>query len=213
MFCHGGAMSALPLLLSLVAAAAAPAQEPPPIVVRAPAPAQPQTPATMVVEPVAMMIATFDANGDALVDRSEMIDGVRASFEAIDTAHTGALRYIAYSDWAARFLGDANALPSPFEVDRNNDGQVTLDEMLDQFSRLFARYDKDGSKTISRAELLTFRTMPIGADGPTMGRGGPRGKGKPGAEAVPRGGHDPRTPEPDDKNDGEKEGGNGGGER
>ncbi|MBY0301071.1 EF-hand domain-containing protein [Sphingomonas ginsenosidimutans] len=212
-------MSALPLLLSLAAAAAAaaapaaPAQEPPPIVVRAPEPAQPQTPATMVVEPVAMMIATFDANGDALVDRSEMIDGVRASFEAIDTAHTGALRYIAYSDWAATFLGDANALPSPYEVDRNNDGQVTLDELLDQFSRLFARYDKDGSKTISRAELLTFRTMPIGADGPTMGRGAPRGKGKPDAGAVPRGGHDPRAPEPDDKADGDREGGNGAGGR
>ncbi|WP_082740532.1 OmpH family outer membrane protein [Sphingomonas sp. CCH9-F2] len=195
------------------AAPAAPAQEPPPIVVRAPEPAQPQTPATMVVEPVAMMIATFDANGDALVDRSEMIDGVRASFEAIDTAHTGALRYIAYSDWAATFLGDANALPSPYEVDRNNDGQVTLDELLDQFSRLFARYDKDGSKTISRAELLTFRTMPIGADGPTMGRGAPRGKGKPDAGAVPRGGHDPRAPEPDDKADGDREGGNGAGGR
>ncbi len=36
-----------------------------------PLPAAPQTPATLVAEPVAMMIATFDTNGDAMVDRAE----------------------------------------------------------------------------------------------------------------------------------------------
>ena len=41
------------------AAAAAPAQDAP-IIVKGPLPGTPQTPATMVVEPVAMLIATFD---------------------------------------------------------------------------------------------------------------------------------------------------------
>lgn len=173
--------------------AAAPVQDAPPqdpIVVKGPMPATPQTPATLVAEPVAMLIATFDGAGtderDALVDRSEMIAGVKASFEAIDTAKVGKLRYIAFADWAERFLGDRNALPSPFEVDKNQDDLVSLEELQDHFSRLFARYDKDGSKTISRAELLTYRTGPIGADGPTQGpRPGekpprpPEGKGRP----------------------------------
>jgi len=161
-----------PLFAFLAAAAAAPAQDAP-IIVKGPLPGTPQTPATMVVEPVAMLIGTFDGAGtderDALVDRSEMMAGVKASFEAIDTAKTGKLRYIAFADWAERFLGDRNALPSPFEVDTNQDDVVTLEELQDHFSRLFARYDKDGSKTISRAELLTYRTGPIGADGPTQG--------------------------------------------
>ncbi len=156
------------VLLALALQAAA--QEGADVVVRAPLPGTPQTPATMVVEPVAMLIATFDANGDALVDRNELTEGVRRTFEAVDTAKAGQLRYIAFADWAERWLGDRNALPSPFEVDRNQDDQVSLDELQDHFSRLFARYDKSGDHQISRAELLTYRTAPIDAKGPTAGR-------------------------------------------
>jgi Ca2+-binding EF-hand superfamily protein len=178
----------LPLLLQASAAAAPAAAAPSPqdVVVRAPPPGTPQTPATMVVEPVAMMIATFDRNGDALVDRDELIAGVRASFEAIDTAHTGAMRYIVFADWAKRFLGDANALPSPFEIDRNDDDTITPDELQDQFARLFARYDRDGDRIVSRAELLTYRTMPVDAKGPTEGRGRPDGKRADGKRAPRR---------------------------
>ena len=140
------------------------------VVVRAPLPGTPQTPATMVVEPVAMMIATFDADGDGMVDRAELQAGVARSFAAVDTAKIGVLRYIAFADWAERWLGDRNALPSPFEVDRNQDDQVSLDELQDHFSRLFARYDKNGDHRISRTELLTYRTGPVDAKGPTAGR-------------------------------------------
>lgn len=156
------------VLLALALQAAV--QEGADVVVRAPLPGTPQTPATMVVEPVAMLIATFDANGDGLVDRNELTEGVRRTFEAVDTARAGQLRYIAFADWAERWLGDRNALPSPFEVDRNQDDQVSLDELQDHFSRLFARYDKNFDHQISRAELVTYRIAPIDAKGPTAGR-------------------------------------------
>lgn len=176
----------LPVLLLL---AAPPQDSAPPIVVKAPLPGTPQTPATMVVEPAAMMIAACDADGDAMVDRGELIACVRHAFETIDTEKRGAIRYIQYSDWAKKWLGDANALPSPFEIDRDNDDQITLEELQDQFSRLFARYDTDKDHLVSRAELLTFRTAPVGANGPTAprpdakrspkgGRGGPPPEGK-----------------------------------
>lgn len=194
-------MFAFALLLA-AAPAPLPQQEGETVTVRAPLPAAPQTPATLVAEPVAMMIATFDSNGDAMVDRAELEEGVRRSFEAIDTARTGKLRYLAFSDWAKRFLGDQHALPSPYEVDRNDDDAVTLDELEDHFSRLFARYDRDGDHLVSRAELLTYRTMPVDAQGPTAGRRPPKkedarkpdrgdGRGKDGK----RGGRD--TPPPD----------------
>jgi hypothetical protein len=171
-------MLILPLLLQI----AAPEQD---ILVRAPLPATPQTAATILVEPVAMLIATFDGQPeggtdgerDGLVQRSEIEAGIAFTFAAADQARTGKLRYIAYSDWALRFLGDRAALPSPYEVDRDNDDAVSLDELQSHFSRLFARYDKDGDKRITRAELLTFRARPIDDKGPADGKKRERPKG------------------------------------
>ncbi len=171
----------LPLLLQA-------AQIPPDVTVRAPLPATPQPPATILVEPVAMLIATFDADGDGFVDRAEVADGVERTFKLSDTTHTGRMRYLAYSDWALRWLGDRAALPSPYEVDRNSDDTVTLEELQDHFSRLFARYDKDGDKLVSRAELLTFRARPVDEKGPVGGKGPPGGK----AGDTPPGGRPPR---------------------
>ena len=151
---------------------------PPDITVRAPLPATPQVPATMLVEPVATLIATFDGEPDGgtdeerdgYVERTEIDAGIARTFGMSDPGWAGKLRYLAYSDWALRWLGDRAALPSPYEVDRDNDDAVSLVELQDHFSRLFARYDTDGDKKISRAELLTFRARPVDSKGPTGGR-------------------------------------------
>jgi Ca2+-binding EF-hand superfamily protein len=149
------------------------AATPPPgsdIVVRAPATPFGQTPATMVIEPVAMMIATLDADGDGETTRSEMIEGVRHSFEAIDTQHRGSLGYIQFADWAEKWLGDRNALPSPFDVDRDGDNRITLDELQAHFAKLFSRFDANRDGAISRSETLTVRTTPADRNGPTAPR-------------------------------------------
>lgn len=119
----------------------------------------PQPPATMVVEPIAMAIAAMDADGDARVTRAELDAGVRRSFAAIDTQGTGALGYIAFADWAERYLGDRNALPSPFETDRDGDNRITLGELQAKFAEVFARLDRDRDGVLTRAELLTIRAM------------------------------------------------------
>jgi Ca2+-binding EF-hand superfamily protein len=113
------------------------------------------TPPSLVVEPVAMMIATFDQDQDGKVTRDELQKGVRHSFEAIDTAHSGKLGYIAFADWAQKWLGDATALPGPFETDADGDNQITLDEMQAKFAQIFARLDKNHDGVLTRAELLT----------------------------------------------------------
>lgn len=159
------------LALALQAAQTPPQTTLPPVadgqevVVRSSNKPSPQTPATMVVEPVAMFIAACDADGDGITSSAELDACVARSFAAMDKG-SGKLRYLAYADWAARYLGDANALPSPFDVDRDNDDQVTLDELQRQFAKLYTRFDKDGRPGISRAELLTFRTAPVDANGP-----------------------------------------------
>ncbi len=130
-----------------------------------------QPPATFVVEPVGMAIAAFDADGDGRTTRAEMEAGVRRTFALADTTRAGAIGYIAFADWAERWLGDRNALPSPFEVDANGDNRITLDELQAAFARVFARLDVDKDGNVTRKEVLTIRA--------NAGRDiGPRGKGK-----------------------------------
>ena len=137
-------MIALALLLQAGAIAAAPT-----------APGQP--PATLVVEPVGMAIAGFDADGDARTSRAELDAGVRRSFAGVDPGNSGAIGYIAFADWAERWLGDRAALPSPFEVDADGDNRITLAELQAAFARIFARLDVDRDGFVTRKELLTIR--------------------------------------------------------
>lgn len=92
-----------------------------------PGPGQP--PATMMVEPAAMMIAACDLDGDGRTTAAELHTCVERSFAAIDSGHKGSLGYIEFADWAERWLGDRNALPSPFEVDTDGDNRITLAEL------------------------------------------------------------------------------------
>ena len=103
---------------------------------------------------------------------AELDAGVRRSFAAIDTAHGGSFGYIGYSDWALRWLGDRNALPSPFEVDADGDNRITLAELQAQFARVFARLDKDGDGVVTRAEALTIRASVPDERGQRKHRGG-----------------------------------------
>jgi len=154
------------LLLASLAATPAAAQERPALPPVQPVPAGPQQPpVTVIAEPVAMMIAAFDADGDARVTRAEFDAGLRRSFDSIDTAGKGSLGYIGFSDWSERWMGDRNTLPSPFETDRDGDNQVSFDELAHRFGLLFARFDADKDGVITRRELLTVRP-PAFAPGP-----------------------------------------------
>jgi len=127
----------------------------------------------LLAEPVAMMIAAFDRDGDARVTRAEFDAGLRASFDSIDTEHKGALGYIAFGDWALKWLGDRDALPSPFEVDKDGDNRISYAELSDRFALYFDRFDKNQDGVIDRSELLTFRPPLPGGQG--RGPGGRRG--------------------------------------
>ena len=157
-------------LLLLQAAAAAPATAP----ATPPGPGQP--PATMMVEPVAMMIAACDLDGDGRTTAAELHICVERSFAAIDTEHKGSLGYIGFADWAERWLGDRNALPSPFEVDPDGDNRITLTELQVKMADIFRRLDRDHAGVVTRAECLTIRAV-VPSNRPPQGKH--KGKGAP----------------------------------
>ena len=155
------------LVLGLTAAAPAAAQQQQAAPVT-PLPAQP--PALVTAEPVAMMIAAFDRDGDARVTREEFAAGLRQSFDSIDARKAGSLGYIAFSDWSERWLGNRNTLPSPFGTDRDGDGKITYVELAARFDQFFTRFDLDKDEVLVRSELLTFRMPAIAPDGRDRGR-------------------------------------------
>ncbi len=129
----------------------------------APPPAgTPQPPATIFAEPAALFIAACDANGDGRVTQAELTAGIARSYATAEGAATGSIGYIAFADWAQAWLGDRNALPSPFEVDRDGDNRITLPELQARFAQFFARFDRDKDGVLTRAELITIRGAPAG---------------------------------------------------
>lgn len=111
---------------------------------------------TIMAEPVAVMLAGFDSDGDGRATRAECIAGIERSFRSIDTSGKGSLGYIDFSDWAERWLGDRNALPSPFETDTDNDNRITLSELQAKIMTIFDRLDRNKDGVLVRSELLTL---------------------------------------------------------
>lgn len=153
---------ALAVALAVIAAPAA-AQNtggnvPIPLGGKGPPPVGP-TPPSLVVEPVAMMIAACDADEDGRTSRAEMHRCLAKSFAAIDTGNSGKLGYIAFADWAERYLGNRTALPSPFETDADGDDKITLAELDAKFDDIFTRLDTDKDGYVTRAEVLTVRAV------------------------------------------------------
>jgi hypothetical protein len=151
-------------LLALVAAQ----QAVPDTALARPDPYRP-APATIVAEPVALFIAAADRDRDGRTTLAELRQTI-----ADITADWGAgVGYIAYSDWAERWLGDRNGIPTPFELDRDGDNRVTVAELTARMDALHARFDTNRDGAVSRAELLTVRSAPFGGDD-RRGRGGRR---------------------------------------
>ena len=132
--------------------------------------AEPQPPATILVEPAAMLLAACDGNGDALVTRPERDACLARAYAIADGAASGRIGYIAYADWAQRWLGDRNALPSPYQVDADGDNRITLPELTARFTALFDRYDANKDGALTRSELVTIRAAAPGTDRPADGR-------------------------------------------
>jgi hypothetical protein len=147
-------------MMLLLALALSATQQPLPVT---PA-ARPQPFASIVAEPAAMAIAACDADADAVVTRAELHAWLKRSFAAA-AAGKPDIGYIDYGDWAVRWLGDVNALPGPYGVDGDNDNRITLAELTTEFDRFFDRYDVDKNGSVTRTELLTIRTGPVGVPG------------------------------------------------
>lgn len=168
----------LTLLLVLFAGPAF-AQAQVPIPINGPIQPPPGPRPTIVAEPVALTIAAYDADQDGLVTRAELVAGAARSFASVAKGAAD-IGYIGYGDWALRWLGDANALPSQFDVDGDHNDRITQAELTATLMRAFVRFDLNKDGVLSRAELITLRSTQFG-DGyrPDDKKKGGRSDGRP----------------------------------
>ena len=123
----------------------------------APPPGAPPPNATIngrSVAPVGVLIAGFDADGDARTTRDELRAGTLRSFALADGNKDGKLGLIELSSWSTTWLGDASALPGRFDFDRDGDDAVSAAEFAAELDRRFTRYDLDKDAVVVRGELL-----------------------------------------------------------
>lgn len=132
--------------------------------------------ATIMAEPIALFLAATDTDGDARVSRSEGQAGLARSFATVETTTPGSIGYIGLSEWAERWLGDRNALPSAYQTDSDGDSRITLAELTAQIDRTFTRLDRDRDGFLIRSELLTLDSARGGLNDPALRgrRGRPR---------------------------------------
>lgn len=111
------------------------------------------------VAPVGVLIAGFDADGDARTTRDELRAGTTRSFALADGNSDGKLGLIELSSWAAVWLGDVSALPGRFDFDRDADDSISAVEFAAELDRRFTRYDDDKDGVVVRGELLQSQPL------------------------------------------------------
>jgi len=109
--------------------------------------------------PVAVLIAGFDGNGDARVDRAELRAGSERMFTLADGNGDGMVSLIELARWSTQWLGSPDGLPGRFDFDRDQDDKVSKAEFGAELLRRFTALDTDHDGMVTRAEILVAPPM------------------------------------------------------
>ncbi|NDC59395.1 MAG: EF-hand domain-containing protein, partial [Alphaproteobacteria bacterium] len=136
-------------------------------------------PPSAVLSGAALVLVSFDADGDYATSRAEFDAGAkRETDKAFGAAAT--MSPIGFEAWSAKALGGPEMGPYRFAFDANVDGQITRAEFAKALEEMFKRFDKNGDGAVARAELVERLPQMRGGPGGGM-RAGPGGG--PGAHA------------------------------
>ena len=118
----------------------------------------------------AMMLVSFDANGDLSVSTEEINAGLAREFARADTGGDGSLAPIEFQNWANAVLGGGPMGPYRLDFDRNVDNTITREEFDAEIRARVDQYDENGDDMLTRGEF----TRLVGAARPPRERQRPR---------------------------------------
>lgn len=121
----------------------------------------------------ALMLVSFDTNGDLSVSRDEAEAGFAREFTRADADANGALSPIEFSSWSNLVLGGAQIGPYRLDFDRNVDNVITREEYDTELRARFSQYDADENGALSRTEFVRLVGQ---ARSPTQRRPSPIGE-------------------------------------
>jgi len=102
----------------------------------------------------ALMLVSFDTNGDLGVSRDEAEAGFAREWTRADADANGSLSPIEFSNWSNLVMGGSQIGPYRLDFDRNVDNVITREEFDTELRARFSQYDSDESGSISRTEFV-----------------------------------------------------------
>ncbi len=127
----------------------------------------------------ALMLVSFDANGDLSVSREEAEAGYGREWTRADVDANGSLSPIEFSNWSNLVLGGSQIGPYRLDFDRNVDNVITREEFDTELRARFSQYDSDENNALSRTEFVRLvgqaRPPVQRRQEPTIGGHGPTG--------------------------------------
>ena len=142
--------------------------------------AQDQAPIRALLSADALMLVSFDANGDLSVSREESEAGYGREWTRADADANGSLSPIEFSNWSNSVLGGSQIGPYRLDFDRNVDNVITREEFDTELRARFSQYDSDENGAISRSEFVRLvgqarSPQPRRQIAPPIGERGPNG--------------------------------------
>ena len=102
----------------------------------------------------ALLLVSFDADGDLNTTMAEVETGLSREFARADVNADGALTPIEFQNWANVALGGGQMGPYRLDFDRNVDNSITREEFDAELRARARDYDQDQNDAVSRTEMV-----------------------------------------------------------
>lgn len=111
------------------------------------------------------LFGQIDGNGDGAISLGELLAARRIVFKRLDADGNGAISVAEFAAREAAIVSASGRAPPPFpavparasrrflQLDRDNDGRITVDEYLADGKARFAAADRDANGRLDRAEF------------------------------------------------------------